>query len=85
MMPGTSTASQVIQETSNLFTQLRTAAEQSGLDMQQLGGKLGIDEEETQVLLGGGVDITLSDLEVLLVALDCNLDIDINRRSENEA
>lgn len=61
----------------SLFRQLRVAVYEADLDTLKVAEAIGVTEEEAYNLLGGGVDITLSDLEVLLVAARGRLALEV--------
>lgn len=56
-------------EMRDLFRQLKQAVHHCDLDTKAVAEQVGVTEDEARCLLDGGVDLSLSDLEVLLVAV----------------
>lgn len=66
-----------IEELRNLFCQLKRAVHDANLDTAAVADQIGVDEDAARDLLDGVVDLTMSDLEVLLVAVQARLDVKI--------
>ena len=60
-----------------VFPQLRAAARSAGVTHDDLAAALGVDSGEIARILNGEVDITLTDLELILAALDARVRIDV--------
>lgn len=70
-----------------LFAQLRRAVHDADLDHAALTESLGMREDEVRSLLSGRWDLTLTDLQALLVAVDAKLQTRLETRwsSANQA
>lgn len=60
-----------------LFTQLKAAVHHASLDTQSVSERINVTEEEAREILDGQADLTLSDLEVLLVAVRGRLKVEV--------
>ncbi|MDO5093844.1 MAG: hypothetical protein Q4D79_10585 [Propionibacteriaceae bacterium] len=66
-----------------LFEQVRDAAYAAGITDTELGSRLGVSAPEARRILLGEVDITLTDLELILAAINARVRIDVTSAKIN--
>lgn len=70
---------------SNLFKQLKQAVYAANLNTEAIAEQIGTSTDEARRILNGAIDLTLSDLEVVLVAVRGLLDVNVKPASDVEA
>lgn len=66
-----------------IFPQLRAAARAANIAHEDLAAALGTSPSEAARVLSGEIDITLTDLEIILAALDAKVRIDVTTTKVN--
>ncbi|MDO4717517.1 MAG: hypothetical protein Q4B08_08130 [Propionibacteriaceae bacterium] len=66
-----------VQAIAGLYEQLRETSRAAGVDDAELGRRLGVTAIDARSILLGEVDITLTDLELILAAIDARIRIDV--------
>lgn len=71
-------------EIRGLFRHLKQAVHHCDLDTKAVAEQIGVTEDEARHMLDGGVDLALSDLEVLLVAVRGQLKITVTPEDSSQ-